>query len=123
MRAGRSVSQSFITADGCAGHPKPQPGPGAVTAIPSVSLNPPSLESQMAAHGVCVWGGWGYFQTSSLAQLAPVSCRQTPAASPKFDYTPRRRGRRGLRVVAGDVKQVVLHGPWAAVGCACVGKV
>lgn len=31
--------------------------------------------------------GWGYFQTSSLAQLALVSSRWTPAASPKFDDT------------------------------------
>lgn len=52
MRAGRSVSKSFIAADGCAGHAEPRPGPVAVRDIPSVShLTQPSPGSQMAARG------------------------------------------------------------------------
>lgn len=75
-----------------------------------VSLNPPSLESQTAARGT-EGGKEELIQTSSLAQLALIANRWTPAALLKFDYSLQRLGWRGLRSASKDVKQVVSHEP------------
>lgn len=77
-----------------------------------VSLNPPSLESQTAARGAEGGGGEEEpIQTSSLAQLALVSNRWTPAVLLKFDFSLQRLGRRGVRSEAKDVEQVVSREP------------
>lgn len=76
-----------------------------------VSLNQPSLESQTAARGAEGGGEEELIQTSSLAQLALVSNRWTPAALLKFDFSLQRLGRRGVRSEAKDVEQVVSREP------------
>lgn len=111
MRAGLSVSKSFITGDGCAGHTKPRPGPIAVRAIPSVSHLTRRLWKVRRPLVALRGGKEELFQTSSLAQLALVSNRWTPAALLKFDFSLQRLGRRGLRSAAKDVEQVVSRQP------------